>query len=186
MKTPEQIKRNRAACKKYRAKNSEKLNELNRQWHADHPDYAKQRYAALTEDQKEKYRARQSAYYAANSDKRRAASRSCNLSRKLRIIAAYGGKCECCGDTHHQFLTIDHIKGGGAKHVKSLNIGRGHAFYCWLERQGYPKDDFRLLCWNCNAAEGILGGCPHRNEVFVPDVLCNSGEPLPTTSGLIN
>lgn len=160
--------------------------EYSCKWAREHPEYKKEKYASLTIEQKDKYRARQTAYYAANLEKRRSASRACNLRRKLRVIDAYGGECECCGEKHHQFLTIDHINGGGAKHVKSLNIGRGHAFYHWLEKQGYPKDAFRLLCWNCNAAEGILGGCPHRDEVFVPDMIDPLGDPLSTMSGLVN
>jgi hypothetical protein len=132
-----------------------------RQWLANHPEYAKQKYAALTDEQKAKYRARQNAYYYDNLEKRRSAARASNLKRKLRVIEAYGGKCACCGESQHEFLTIDHINGGGAKHVKSVCKGRGHSFYYWLEKQGFPQEAYQLLCWNCNAAKGIMGGCPH-------------------------
>ena len=30
---------------------------------------------------------------------------------KERIIEAYGGKCECCGESIFEFLTIDHRNG---------------------------------------------------------------------------
>lgn len=76
-------------------------------------------------------------------------------------IAAYGGKCVCCGEDNPAFLTIDHVGGGGTKHRKSLG-GGGEAIYAWLKREGYPKEGFRLLCMNCNWATSRNGGvCPH-------------------------
>jgi hypothetical protein len=44
-------------------------------------------------------------------------------------------------------------------------IGRG--FYMWLKRQGFPRDDFRLLCHNCNHARGSYGHCPHERRLGV-------------------
>ena len=65
---------------------------------------------------------------------------------KLEIIRVYGGKCELCGETTPEFLTIDHVHGGGSKHHKQLSIN----IYSWLKKQGWPKLDCRLLCMNCN------------------------------------
>jgi hypothetical protein len=69
---------------------------------------------------------------------------------KLRAEAmkAYGGKCKCCGESVDEFLTIDHVNGGGTKHRKAMKRGGG-VFFLWLKQNGYPKD-FRILCWNCN------------------------------------
>jgi hypothetical protein len=79
---------------------------------------------------------------------------------KQRIIAAYGGKCECCLDSNFEFLTIDHINGGGTKD----RIGKaGAGFYAWLEKNGFPKSEYRLLCMNCNFAMGKYGHCPHKS-----------------------
>lgn len=78
---------------------------------------------------------------------------------KARIISAYGGRCECCGETEHAFLTIDHINNDGARHRQEIKTTR---LYVWLERHGYPKDGFRLLCFNCNCGRRVNGGiCPH-------------------------
>lgn len=79
---------------------------------------------------------------------------------KLDVINAYGGECQCCGEKYHEFLTIDHINGGGKKHRDSLP-GGARDFYKWLKKQGFPKDNFRLLCMNCNFSYGHFGYCPH-------------------------
>ena len=40
-------------------------------------------------------------------------------------------------------------------------------FYIWLKRHGYPQDDFKCLCWNCNCSRGRYGYCPHEREQAV-------------------
>ena len=81
---------------------------------------------------------------------------------RREMIEAYGGTCACCGESHWEFLTIDHIQGGGNNHRKSL--GGQRAFMRELRRRGYPKDNYRLLCYNCNCSIGALGYCPHSLE----------------------
>ena len=81
---------------------------------------------------------------------------------KIATIKAYGGKCECCGEVEPRFLTIDHKNGNGKEHRKS--VGRGWRMYLWLAKQGFPKDDYRLLCYNCNCARGQYGRCPHEEK----------------------
>lgn len=78
---------------------------------------------------------------------------------KTAAMAAYGGKCACCGETEIGFLTIDHVNGGGAKHRREI---KNH-IYGWLKKHNYPPG-FRVLCWNCNCAIGALGVCPHRRD----------------------
>ena len=84
--------------------------------------------------------------------------------RKLRaeILAAYGNECACCGETRKEFLTIDHIEGGGNKHRDTIKR-YGTAFYQWLRKFGYPPG-YRILCYNCNCARGRVGYCPHELE----------------------
>jgi hypothetical protein len=90
----------------------------------------------------------------------RAASRKWQERLRGRVRDAYGGACECCGETAPEFLTVDHIAGDGAKHRREVGRG-GTTFYRWLELNGFPKGNFRLLCWNCNAALHYSGYCPH-------------------------
>jgi hypothetical protein len=82
---------------------------------------------------------------------------------KLEIIAAYGGECECCRESRAEFLSIDHINGGGRRHRKQL-AEEGIGFYDWLKKQGFPQDEYRLLCYNCNLSLGKLGYCPHQSD----------------------
>lgn len=82
---------------------------------------------------------------------------------RAETLAAYGNKCACCGESRVEFLGIDHTKGGGGQHRKQLQKA-GINFYCWLRQQGYPRDDYQLLCHNCNLAKGFYGYCPHERE----------------------
>lgn len=76
------------------------------------------------------------------------------------VFDALGNTCICCGETRPEFLSIDHIHGGGRKHRAALG-GGGTEFYMWLWRRGCPKADFRILCMNCNFASRGGRACPH-------------------------
>ncbi len=73
---------------------------------------------------------------------------------KKNAFDAYGGAvCAECGVDNFDILTIDHINGGGVQHAKEL--GKGSRIYQWLKRNDYPTG-FRVLCRNCNDADGYL------------------------------
>lgn len=79
-----------------------------------------------------------------------------NLRRE--VISAYGGVCNCCGESRDEFLSIDHVGNNGAIHRKKIGSG----FYRWLKKNGFPKNDFQCLCMNCNFGKRMNGGvCPH-------------------------
>ncbi len=111
-------------------------------------------------------RARSTKWYWENQ--RHCIDRTRNYNRKLReeLIAAYGGCCECCGEDHFEFLTLDHTNGNGAEEKRKLfgNARSGTHFFQYLKKHGYPKDGYRLLCFNCNCARGFYGFCPHNPE----------------------
>lgn len=55
----------------------------------------------------------------------------CAKKRSI-ILNHYGGvppKCACCGENHVEFLSVDHINGGGNKHRKEIGMPSGSAFY---------------------------------------------------------
>jgi hypothetical protein len=93
--------------------------------------------------------------------------------RKLLLdatVAAYGGKCQCsggCDESETLFLTIDHIFNDGASHRRRLGATSkaGVHIYRELQKQGYPKDRYRLMCFNCNCGRARNKGvCPHEEE----------------------
>ena len=90
-------------------------------------------------------------------------SRKRNKRLKEKIIEAYGGRCVCCGEREPLFLEIDHVYGGGSKQRKKIHGGTW--MYSWLERHGFPKDKYQLLCRNCNYGKYRNGGkCPHKDR----------------------
>ncbi len=106
-----------------------------------------------------------------NEITREAAQRKRRLLKK-ECIEAYGGKCVCCGEKQLEFLTIDHTGGNGSEHRKAISPNfRGTNFYLWLKRNGWPKKDYRLLCYNCNCAIGHYGRCPHAPLLIASDVI---------------
>ena len=126
-----------------------------KEWHERHPEARHSYYRKAYEADPEKYRLRGIA-----------------RRRKLKqdVIAAYGNKCACCGETRIEFLSVDHVNGGGTEHrrsIRSAERGTPYAasyFYYWLKKHGYPQEGFRALCMNCNWAIGAYGSCPHQSE----------------------
>jgi hypothetical protein len=101
-------------------------------------------------------------FRARDPERARKYQRGFHEKRRRETIDHYGGKCACCGEDHFEFLTFDHINGGGVKH--RLEIGkRGASIVGWLIAQDYPEG-FQVLCYNCNSARGYWGRCPHEDE----------------------
>lgn len=84
--------------------------------------------------------------------------------RRKRFVINYytDGKncCACCEEKEFDFLTIDHVNGGGTKHRKTEGKNRMHD---WLIKN-YLPDGFQILCFNCNCAKGFFGKCPHQTK----------------------
>src|SRR5271166_6393541 len=78
---------------------------------------------------------------------------------RAEFIAAYGGKCQCpggCNVTEPAFLGLDHTFGGGSRHRRQTRT-QGYKMYLLLREQGWPKDRYRLMCWNCNFSRSSFG-----------------------------
>lgn len=101
-------------------------------------------------------------YICSDCDKKRIKKDRFKLKNK--IIEIYGGKCTCCAEKQIEFLSIDHIDGTGAKHRKEMGLTCGNNFYHWLKNNDYPKDNFQILCFNCNFAKHAFGTCPHQKK----------------------
>jgi hypothetical protein len=93
---------------------------------------------------------------------RRCQRKSETAKLRAEFIEEYGGRCECCGESEPDFLSLDHIYSDGAAHRKQLRRGN---IYRDLKRLGWPKDRYRLLCFDCNLGRSRHGGrCPHENN----------------------
>lgn len=75
-----------------------------------------------------------------------------DLNNKIKVIIAYGGKCNCCNESNYEFLIINHTNN---------KQGSGGKLYRWLIKNNFPKDNYQLLCYNCNFSKGFFGYCPH-------------------------
>jgi hypothetical protein len=83
------------------------------------------------------------------------------VKKKKEALVYYGNKCECCGEEAYEFLTFEHKNGDGAQHRRDNKLGSGRDFAYWLKKNNYPAF-IGILCWNCNAAKGFFGYCPHQ------------------------
>lgn len=128
--------------KKYYHDNIEKLRAYHREWTAKNCD---------------RLRAKQNAKWR----------KEC-ATLKAAIVGAYGGCCACCGEKNSGFLTIDHINNDGyLDRPASGNSRGGHKLWRRLRREGFPKENFRLLCWNCNSGRAYTKDkiCPHYTQM---------------------
>ncbi len=97
--------------------------------------------------------------------------RECRKSSRGRdrrqVIAHYSNgtnNCECCGENRVEFLAIDHIKGGGSQHRRSIKTSIiTWIIKRWKKEKNFPEG-FRVLCYNCNGALGYSGYCPHKTK----------------------
>ena len=129
------FERNKEYCKEYYAKHSKFVYGLVQDWRRRHPEIVMV------------YRAKNLIWTMCEV-----------IFEKIRLLDAYGGACECCGERTYEFMSLDHIYGDGHK---ERILGMGTALYKRLRRLGYPKDRYRLLCHNCNFSKGKYGYCPH-------------------------
>lgn len=138
----------------------ENRNRLRREWRQKHPEQDLAMDRAKVQKKPEKYK----AINKRERDKLR-----------LEVLRHYSGSdipfCDCCGDSHLEFMALDHKNGGGNKHRRRILKSMGHVgkkvdwlnMYRWARQNNYP-DIFRVLCHSCNFSYGAYGYCPHQKE----------------------
>lgn len=112
-------------------------------------------YRSYHKEQRAKHRAEGKLTYSQKNYRR----------LRMEVMSHYAGgapSCACCGEATFEFLSIDHVDGGGAEHRRNL-AAQGTILYRWIKREGFPPG-FRVLCHNCNQALGTWGYCPHQNQ----------------------
>ena len=94
----------------------------------------------------------------------RKANRAMRERLRKEMFLAYGVKCSCCGEKELMFLELDHINNDGSSDRKS-GRGSGVKLLLKLKKEGWPKDQFQILCSNCNKGKRRNGGiCPHKTK----------------------
>ena len=136
----------------YRERNRELLRQRRREYVAAHPERVKQQLAR-------------------SRDKRREYQKAAYQQIKREVIAAYGGKCVCCGEQNFAFLTIDHVFNDG--YLERGKEGRfsGVHIYRRLKRAGMPQGRYQVLCYNCNCSkqhdpEGHMVAHPNAYKLY--------------------
>jgi hypothetical protein len=83
-------------------------------------------------------------------------------NQKIRkaVLVKYGGACTCCGESQPEFLSVDHVNGGGSQERRLL---KSTGIMLKLYRSDVLPE-YRLLCFNCNCSRGFSGYCPHTLE----------------------
>ncbi len=139
-KNPE--KHRRYSLKHYR-KNRKKYIEKNREWRENNKD----KLTKYRDDNRERFNESSVERWKNN---------------RLKVITHYSNntmQCNDCKDNHYEFLTVDHIDGGGKKHREE--IGGGH-LVSWLIRNNFPEG-FQVLCYNCNLSKGYKNNASNNN-----------------------
>ena len=124
----------RAYMKEYREQpeNVEKLRKYHRE------------YRRRTGCQK-RYDAAHPEWYQHHKKQRREKA----AEERAAVIAEYGGRCEVCGITELEYLTVDHRFMDGAQHRRATH-GK---IYHDIVKNGFPKDKgYRVLCYNHNCS----------------------------------
>ena len=112
-----------------------------------------------------KHRARQRAYKKGPAKPKvlalnRAWSADYRAALRAEMIGVYGNRCNCCGESEHKFLQLDHTENDG--HLDRKAHKTSAKLFAWLKGQGWPRDRYQLLCANCNFGKLMNGGvCPH-------------------------
>ena len=81
--------------------------------------------------------------------------------RRERVIIKYGGVCDCCGEKCLEFLSVDHVNGGGNTERRLIQTS---GIYRKLDLAQLKLEGYRVLCHNCNLAIGFYGHCPHKAQ----------------------
>lgn len=131
--------------------------EAQKRWYENH---GREYWKKYHEEHRESDNFKCREYYSVHKEDLQRKAREKRKRIREEVIQHYGGRCACCGESQFEFLTIDHIHGGGTKHRESL--GGANYFYNWLIKNNFPEG-FQVLCMNCNWAKRF-GRCPHEKE----------------------
>jgi hypothetical protein len=119
----------------------------------------------------QKRRAAWRRWFLKNRENHLQNAKSRRQNQRMAVLNHYSDgdiKCICCGEQTIEFLTIDHINGGGEQHkIQIAGVGKfcgSSEVYRWLIKNNFPKG-YQVLCYNCNCGRQVNGGvCPHPRD----------------------
>lgn len=156
--------------RKWEVKNKDRINKARRERRKNDPEYK----AKLDIRGKSNYKNNKDnwvRYRLKNKDIINHKCRIRNKSIRMEVLNYYSNgsmECNCCGEKELDFLSIDHIDGGGYKQRKIQGVGTN--LTKWLKTNDYPKG-FQVLCMNCNFGKWKKGICPHQIKQEVKNEL---------------
>ena len=140
----------------YYQKNKDKLRENQKQYYLDNKEH-------LIEKQTEWLNNKLSSEPEFR-ETLRLRNKVSHKNTKFEVLSHYSNgipKCNCCGETIIDFLSIDHINNDGNIHRKEIHKN-GISFYFWLKKNNYPEG-FQVLCMNCQFGKKCNSGiCTHK------------------------
>lgn len=144
------------ASKKYYNKVKDSL-EFKEKQKKKNMDYYQKNRENLLVKHKEYYNQNKDKWKRSPTDKKKRKARYYEL--KIVVFNHYGNICNCCGEKHIEFLTIDHINGipEGEKRISGIRLFRQ------IIKEKFPKT-YQILCFNCNNSKSLYGYCPHKNN----------------------
>lgn len=160
------IECNKEYRRKYRDAHQEEIRFLVQRWRLNNLEIIKKRGHENYIKNREKRIESNKKYAKTHRKQINTCVRKRERFLRQECLNHYGGKCNCCGEERFEFLSMDHINGGGNKHRKETNYRKLNH---WLKQNNYPAE-FRVLCHNCNHALGSYGYCPHKNDLTAGDV----------------
>lgn len=159
------------ASKEYYFRNKEKKNAYSREYFQKNKTHLSELKKKWMEENSEKIRLYKKKYFEVNRSACYQRTRKRQRELRIEVLNSYGHRCICCGENREPFLTIEHVRGDGAKHRREVK----RRVYEDLKRRGFPKDGYTILCWNCNCAKSGGRICPHVSELVKMEVsLCKS------------
>lgn len=155
--------------KEYYRKNREEILRKRRERYANNKKFRQgilRTCKNYREKNPEKYRRNQNKWREKNREKVRKMDKEYRDNLRFTVLAGYSDgqpKCTCCGESHIEFLTIDHIEGKGIKYGREKKLKNTYQFYNWLVKNNFPEG-YQVLCRNCNYSLGAYGYCPHKSQ----------------------